>query len=330
MPPAALRQLVAEEAPQIARLDERPVAVGTVAQVHRAVWPDGRAVAVKVHRPDARAVLSDELARVRLSFRALHLALPGHPVAPLWEEFHRHAVTELDCPGEAEHQRAFAAAYRGDPDILVPEVRLAGRRLLVTDWVDGEPVTAIAAAGDQRRCDDVAALVTAFQLSAPARAGLLHADPASENFRITPDGRLAVLDFGAVAAYPDGLPREFGHLLRAIVDRDAERLEATLRELGAVGARGGSASRRLLALAEAAVLPVLAPDFRFDRHWLRRQAGTLTISAGLAVAQGVRLPPGHLPLLRMVVGTVRLFCRLNAQADYDSALASWLPGFRPA
>ncbi|MDG4810773.1 AarF/UbiB family protein [Micromonospora sp. WMMD1120] len=327
MPPAELRRIIADEAPQLRQLDERPVAVGTKTQVHRAVWPDGRAVAVKVQLPDADTVLRDELERARLGFRALRLALPGHPVAPLWEEFREHAATELDRAAEATHQRAFALAYRDDPDILVPDVRLAGPRLLVTDWVAGEPVTEVIAAGVRQRCDQVAGLVTAFQLSAPARAGLVHANPASDTFRVTPDGRLAVLDFGAVAAYPDGLPREFGRLLRAILDRDADGLDAALRELDAVGPRGSRAPRRLLALAETVVLPVLAPDFRLDRHWLRRQAGTLTLSAGVAVALGVRLPPGHLPLLRTVVGTVHLFCRLNAQVDYATALATWLPGF---
>ncbi|MET8090846.1 AarF/UbiB family protein [Micromonospora sp. NPDC005220] len=330
MPPAVLRHIVADEAPQIRHLDERPVAVGALAQVHRAVWPDGRAVAVKVQHPDAPTALRDELDRVRLSFHALHLVFPGQPIAPLWAEFHSDAVTELDCAAEAEHQSAFAAAYRGDAKILVPDVRHVGRRLLVTDWVEGEPLTEIIAAGDRRRCDDVAHRMTTFQLSAPARVGLVHADPASDNFRVLPDGSLAVLDFGAVAPCPDGLPREFGHLLRAMLDRDAERLAETLRTLGVLTAPGQIAPHRLLTLAESTVLPVLEPGFRFDRRWLRRQVGSLALGGGLAVAREVRLPPGHLPLLRMVVGTVHLFCRLNAHADFAGALATWLPGFQEA
>lgn len=327
MPPAVLRRIVADDAPQVGQLDECPVAVGAIGQVHRAVWPDGRTVAVKVQHPNAPTVLRDELERARLSFRTLSLVLPGYPLAPLWEEFHRHAMADLDYPGEAAHQSAFAEAYRGDPEILVPDVRLAGRRLLVTDWVDGEPVTEIITTGTRQQRDGVAGLVTTFQLSAPARAGRIHADPDGDNFRLLPDGRLAVLDFGAAAPNPDGFPPEFGRLLRALLDRDAEQLDETLRELGAVGAPGRIAPHRLLALAESAVLPVLTPGFRFDRNWLRRQAGSLAIGGGLAVTRGVRLPPGHLPLLRMVVGTVHLFCRLNAQADYAGALATWLPGF---
>lgn len=322
--------MLAAEAPQVAQCSERPVAIGTLAQVHHAVWPDGREVAVKIQFPDASRILHAEFQRMRLGSGALLLALPGYPFAQLWGELHRDTLNELDYVAEAEHQRAFGSAYYGDPDIFVPEVHLAGRRLLVTEWVAGTPITDVIATGSRQRCDRVADLITTLQLSAPARAGLLHADPDGDNFRMLPDGRLAVLDFGVVARYPDGFPRELGQLLRAVVDRDADQLDRVLRGMGAVTPSGRIAPRRLLGLAESAVLPVLDPGFRFDRRWLHRQAGSLVFDGGLAVAGGLRLPPGFLPLLRMVVGTVHLFCRLEARADYAGALSSWLPGFAEA
>ena len=49
-----------------------------------------------------------------------------------------------------------------------------------------------------------------FLLAGPPRAKLLHADPHPGNYRITPDGRFGILDFGAVARLPDGLPRRSG------------------------------------------------------------------------------------------------------------------------
>jgi predicted unusual protein kinase regulating ubiquinone biosynthesis (AarF/ABC1/UbiB family) len=329
-PPALVRAVLAAEAPQVEHLAEYPAAVGDLAQVHRGRWPDGREVAVKVQFPGAPERLREEHERLRLRSRAFRFLLPGFPVAQLLTELHRNAAAELDCPGEAAHQRAFAAAYRGDPDVFVPEVLAAGRRVVVMEWVAGTGVADLIATGTPQQRDRVADLLTTFQLSAPARAGLLHADPDSANFRILPDGRLAVLDFGAVAPYPEGLPPVLGQLLRATIDRDAERLDRLLRTMGAVTTPGRVAPRRLLALAESMVLPVLGPGFRFDRHWLRRQIGGLTLGGGLTLARGLRLPPGFLPLLRMVVGTVDLFCRLEARADYAGALSTWLPGFAEA
>jgi ABC1 family protein len=330
IPPSVVRAVLAAEAPQIGPVAEHPAAVGDLAQVHHAVWPDGREVAVKVQFPGAREVLRDKHERMRLRSLAVRFLLPGLPVTQLLSELRRNAAAELDCLGEAAHQRAFGAAYRGDPDIHIPEVLLAGRRSVVMEWVAGTPIADVIATGTQAQRDRVAELMTTFQLSAPARAGLLHADPDSANFRVLPDGRLAVLDFGSVAPYPHGLPPELGHLLRAVIDRDADRLDRLLRAMGAVAARARIAPQRLLTLAESTVLPVLGPGFRFDRQWLRRQAGTLTVGGGLTVARGLRLPPGFLPLVRMVVGTVDLFCRLEARADYAGALGTWLPGLGEA
>ena len=323
LPPAVVRSVLTADAPQVRLVGEEPVVVGELAQVHRATWPDGREVAVEVQFPDAVARSRAGLARQRLRSRALQLVLPGSPVAQLWPD----ATAGLDLLAAAEHQRTFGAAYRGDPDFVIPQVHLAGRRVLVTDWVAGTPVTDVIATGSRRLRDRTAALVTTWQLSAPARAGLVHAGADGAGLRILPDGRLAVLGFAGVARCPGGLPRELGHLLRAAVDGDADRLDRLLRDLGGLDPRSRIAPGRLLALAEAVVLPVLRPGFRFDRHWLHRQAGTLTATGGLAAARALRLPPEFLPLLRMALATVRLLCRLEARADYAGAVATWLPGF---
>lgn len=327
LPPAVVRAVLTADAPQVRQVDEVPVAVGELAQIHRATWPDGREVAVKVQFPDAARRLRTGLARQRLRSRALQLILPGLPVGELWPEYQRDATAELDLLAEAEHQRAFGAAYRADPDFLIPQVHLARPRVLVTDWVAGTPVTQVVATGSRQLRDRAAALITTWRLSAPARAGLVHAGPDGAGLRILPDGRLAVLGFATVTRCPDGLPRELGHLLRAAIDGDADRLDRLLRDLDALDPGSRIAPGRLLNLAEAVVLPVLRPGFRFDRHWLHRQAGTLTAAGGLTVARALRLPPGFLPLLRMVLATVRLMCRLEARADYAGAVTTWLPGF---
>ena len=81
---------------------------------------------------------------------------------------------------------------------------------------------------------DLGRLYERFLLSGPARAGLLHADPHPGNYRVTPDGRLAVLDFGAVAALPDGLPTAMGRLLSIAMHGDADTVLEGLRVEGFV------------------------------------------------------------------------------------------------
>ncbi|MEK8104470.1 AarF/UbiB family protein [Micromonospora sp. M12] len=82
--------------------------------------------------------------------------------------------------------------------------------------------------------DRTGQILTTLQLGAPSRVGLLHADPAKENLRLLNDGRLAVLDFGAVVRLPAGIPADFGRLLRAAGDQDGHQVQLIMRRLGVV------------------------------------------------------------------------------------------------
>ena len=54
-----------------------------------------------------------------------------------WSPSCRHAPSEeLDYQLEAEAQRAFAAEFRDDPDIVVPDVVAEAGTVLVTEWME--------------------------------------------------------------------------------------------------------------------------------------------------------------------------------------------------
>ena len=74
--------------------------------------------------------------------------------------------------------------------MLVPDVLVDSHHVLVTEWVDGTPLSRIIASGTQEERDEAATLYLEFLLRGPNRARLLHADPHPGNFRVT-DGRPA-------------------------------------------------------------------------------------------------------------------------------------------
>jgi predicted unusual protein kinase regulating ubiquinone biosynthesis (AarF/ABC1/UbiB family) len=177
--------------------DEGAVAAASLGQVHRAVWADGRQVAVKVQYPGVREALIGDVRTLSLVSRAAALVARGLAMPPLLRELRDRLVEELDYEHEARTQTRFAAAFADDADIGIPSVVRAASRVLVMDWLDGVPLSSVARTGDQAERDRVAGLYQRFLVSGPEHARLLHTDPHPGNFLLLTDGRLGVLDFGS-------------------------------------------------------------------------------------------------------------------------------------
>jgi predicted unusual protein kinase regulating ubiquinone biosynthesis (AarF/ABC1/UbiB family) len=311
--------------------EDKPAAAASIGQVHRAVWVDGRAVAVKVQYPGAGQALLSDLNQIGRMSRLVGMLVPGLDVKPLIAELKARVAEELDYALEAESQARFAAAYAADPDVLVPSVVHQAGQVLVTDWADGKPLAKIIATGTKKERNRAGLLLARFLFSGPQRAGLLHADPHPGNFRLLDDGRLVVLDFGAVNRLPDGLPEPIGRLLRLAIDDDAVAVLDGLRAEGFVKRSIDLDARRLLDFLSPILDPVRADTFKFDRAWLRAQATRIADPRSPAYSTGLQLnlPPEYLLIHRVTMGTIGVLCQLRAEASWRAELETWLPEFDP-
>ncbi len=311
--------------------DDVPAAAASIGQVHRATWADGREVAVKVQYPGAGDALLSDLTQIGRMSRLVGVLVPGLEVKPLVAELKARVAEELDYELEAESQERFAAAYDGDPDVLVPHVVAATRQVLVSEWVDGTPLSRIISTGTQEQRDRAGLLLARFLFSGPARAGLLHADPHPGNFRLHDDGRLVVLDYGAVNRLPGGLPTPIGPLLRLAVAGDAQGVFDGLRAEGFVRPGVDLDATRLLDYLAPILDPAREETFRFSRAWLRSQAVRVGDPRSPAYSTGLRLnlPPDYLLIHRVTAGAIGVLCQLEAEAHWRAELGTWLPGFAP-
>ena len=310
-------------------LDDTPAAAASIGQVHRAVWKDGREVAVKVQYPGAgEALIADlgQLSRLASLFRVVQ---PGLDVKPLVSELRARITEELDYELEAAAQKGFAKAYAGDDEILVPRVVAAAPKVLVTEWIDGMPLSRVIASGSPAQRDLAGLRLATLHFSAPTRAGLLHADPHPGNFRLLPDGRLGVLDFGAVARLPGGHPEPVGRLSRLAIEGRADEVLAGLRAEGFVRADAEIDAEAVLQFIAPMLEPIMADEFRFSRAWLRGQAARVANPRSPAYQLGrhLNLPPGYLLIHRVTLGSIGVLCQLEACAPYRGVVERWLPGF---
>jgi predicted unusual protein kinase regulating ubiquinone biosynthesis (AarF/ABC1/UbiB family) len=124
MSPRSVRRVLDEQLGsgwrrRFADFSEEPAAAASIGQVHRAVWHDGREVAVKVQYPGADEALRSDLRQLQRFSRLFQAIVPGLEVKPLLAELQDRMVEELDYRDEADNQRAFAAAFRDHREIPV-------------------------------------------------------------------------------------------------------------------------------------------------------------------------------------------------------------------
>ncbi|MGW2045471.1 ABC1 kinase family protein [Streptomyces sp. NPDC001858] len=318
--------------------DDQPAAAASIGQVHRAVWHDGREVAVKVQYPGAGEALLSDLNQLSRFARLLGPLIPGMDVKPLISELKDRVSEELDYSLEAQAQHAHAEEFADDPDFAVPAVVHQRDQILVTEWMDGVPLSEVIADGTREQRDRAGQLLSRFLFSGPARTGLLHADPHPGNFRLLPGGpdgeddwRLGILDFGTVDRLPGGLPDPIGESLRMTLDGEAEAVYELLCTEGFV--------KESIELDPDAVLDYLLPiiepaqveEFTFTRGWMRSQAARIADPRSPAHQLGkqLNLPPAYLLIHRVTLSTIGVLCQLGATVRLREELEEWLPGFLP-
>ncbi|AJT64527.1 hypothetical protein T261_2856 [Streptomyces lydicus] len=318
--------------------EDKPAAAASIGQVHRAVWHDGREVAVKVQYPGAGQALLSDLAQLSRFARLLGPLIPGMDIKPLITELRDRVSEELDYALEAEAQRAHAEEFAEDPDVVVPAVVHQSDQVLVTEWMEGVPLSEVIKDGTEEQRDRTGQLLARFLFSGPARTGLLHADPHPGNFRLLPgddpDGpagqwRLGVLDFGTVDRLPEGLPPTIGTSLRMTLDGEADAVYQLLCEEGFVKETIELDPDAVLDYLLPIIEPAQAEEFTFTRDWMRRQATRVGDPRSPAYQLGKRLnlPPAYLLIHRVTLSTIGVLCQLGATVRLRDELEAWLPGF---
>jgi predicted unusual protein kinase regulating ubiquinone biosynthesis (AarF/ABC1/UbiB family) len=307
--------------------DDRPAAAASIGQVHKAVWKDGREVAVKVQYPGAGKALISDFNQLSRMGKLVGVLFPGADMKTILEELKDRVREELDYTVEAASQQAFAEAYRDDPDFLVPEVVAQSGTVLVTEWIYGTPLSKIITDGTKEERDRAGLLFARFLFSAPTRCGHLHADPHPGNFRLMEDGRLGVIDFGAVDRLEGGFQEGIGALMRIGTLGDPDMIVKACRAEGIIREGVDVDGEQLAAFIEPMALPLKSETFQFSREWLRDQAARVTDLRPDNVVRYLNLPKDYVLVHRTVGLGTGVLCQLEAEGPFRGEALAWVKGF---
>lgn len=272
-------ELGAEPEQLFATFEEEPCAAASLGQVHRAVL-DGTRVAVKLQYPGMAAAVRADLANARMLLTPLRLGSAWQNLMAQLEELCRGLVSETDYLREALWTERVRGYLAGLDEVVVPRVfpSRSSAHVLTTEWLRGRHLAAfLATQPAQETRDRLGATLwrTSFRLWSSHR--LLNTDPGPGNFLFTDDGRLGLLDFGAV--------REF----------DAREWE--LMRAGIRAQREGGAAQ-VECIRQTSLAPDLAEDdeaFHQRKEacdWMwepLRRAGVFDFGADDYLARGVHL-----------------------------------------
>lgn len=309
--------------------DDEPIASASIGQVHKGVWSDGREVAVKIQYPGADEALRADLKTMRRLTGVLKQLAPGADVKGVVDELVERTEMELDYRLEANNQRAFAKAYDGHPRFVIPHVVGSSPKVVVSEWIDGKPMSEIIRNGSQQERDICGTRLFELTFDAPGRVGMMHGDAHPGNFMLREDRKMVVIDFGAVAPLPEGLPVEMGMMIRLAQEKNYDLLLPTMEKVGFVQNGEQLAVEDIDEMLAQYVEPVGVPVFHYTRKWLQRHAAANMerTPQNLRMARQMDLPAGLAIPLRVIASTVAISCQLDCHVPVRAMAEELIPGY---
>ena len=305
--------------------DPVPVAAASIGQVHRAVLPDGREVAVKVQYPNIGAAIRGDLDNTEmLSMMFSAVAFRNLDVHALIDELRARMTDELDYRLEARCQTEFADRYRDHPFIHIPDVvpERSAERVLTTEWVDALGWTEFEATAADPERQLAAEAIFRFAQGSVHRHRVFNGDPHPGNYRFHPDGRVSFFDFGLVKRWDgDEFDRLFP-ILDHVLERDPEATVAAMEDVGFIKRGHGLDPQHVFDGVSAAYRAYLVDEFTFTPSYTTEAlTNVMDVTGPFAdVMQVLDMPPSFVLLDRVVWGVSALMGRLGARNRWRAIL----------
>jgi predicted unusual protein kinase regulating ubiquinone biosynthesis (AarF/ABC1/UbiB family) len=302
-----------------AEFEITPIASASLGQVHIARLRDGRAVAVKVQRPNIREAMVDDLEALEeiAQFLDQHTELgKRYEFTKMLEQFRKSLLRELDYRQEAQNLATFREQLKDYTSIIIPAPipDYCTARVLTMEYVPGKKITEMSPLA-RMEFDGAALAEELFRayLDQILVHGFFHADPHPGNVFITPDYRIALLDLGMVGRILPRLQEDLLQLLLAISEgRGDEAAQVAIK----IGERKddfdeNEFTRRISEIVAAQKTATVE----------QMQVGRLVLEVtGVAAENNIRVPPELTMLGKTLLNLDQVGRALEPQFDPNASI----------
>ena len=220
------------------QITPQPIAAASLGQVYQARLHTGEEVAVKVQRPNLLPVLTLDLYLMRWTANWISPWLPlnlGHDLILVVDEFGTKLFEEVDYQNEGLNAEKFAANFLGDPTVKVPAIywKYSSHHVLTLEWIHGSKLTDLQKIRESNLDrDTLIEIGVTAGLRQLLEFGFFHADPHPGNLFVTPDGRMAYIDFGMMDQLHQEAKETLVDSVVHLINQDYEHLAQDFVKLG--------------------------------------------------------------------------------------------------
>ncbi|MGB5484580.1 ABC1 kinase family protein [Parasphingorhabdus sp.] len=330
MPPRQLQQVLAQQWGQdwrkrFARFGATPIAAASIGQVHRAMTPDGRDLAIKVQYPGVRESIDADVDNVATLLRISNLLPRELDIAPLLAEAKKQLREEADYVREGRYLSLFGELLLDSPDYVIPvlDTEFTTDQVLAMSFVEGKAIETLVDAPQETR-DAAMRLLFKLVMRELFEFGIVQSDPNFANYRYQPETRrLVLLDFGATRQVDVKIAEGYRRLITAALNGDRDTVREAAVATGFVGEAAVTRHRdRIDAMIDVIVRELNRPGmFDFgDRGFVNilRDQG-MDVAADRAAWH---IPPTDLLFVqRKISGMALLAARLKVRIDIRGLVA---------
>ena len=223
------------------RVEQKPVAAASLAQVHRAWLKDGRPVVLKVQYPRIRELVETDLRMLDYVAFLISQVAPGMNFGSIVNFLRETLPLELDLAREGRLMTELGKAFAGRDNVVVPVAypEYSTGSLLVMEYIEGIKITdKVALEAHGIDVSEVVRLLNEIYAEQVFKFHLMHADPHPGNLMVQPGPRIVLLDHGLTVHLKPELAHAMGRMVKALLEVDFDELLQAFNSAGLKLAEG--------------------------------------------------------------------------------------------